>query len=426
MSQKRIGVIALTGIAMAGTCMPAYGYLLTNGSFENAATSGTSVTLDQNTPGSPATNPWYGWRVASGGTGFYAGVATDQPSSGKDGSNFVYFLRGSLQTTAALRPTAAEGKAFVATFRYKTDSASTALSAAPVAYIDFYNNNSGYTGLLASTPVTLPTGPVSPMQTYTINATAPAGATHAAVRLVSDAFQHLNTDAWSLTRTSLGVYTFSSGSTEPANSYDAFHVAPGVSMSVLSRGSGITGGSPVNSSTSNFTDTTPFVFEGGMARRGMFVRGVGINDESTDYIQFTFNPGTTAMTLTGLSLDNLLQVDSALGSYTLTGTLLSDISGAFSPVGSFSRTITSTSATGRFVENWRLDTIDLGPEFDKVESPVTFRLMLSDSGSLSTGTAAVVRFDNIALEGSVWIPEPTCLALFGLGVMIIGSRRSRA
>lgn len=415
---RAAAVILVTGLATSTQA-----YLLTNGSFENAATFGTSITVDQNTPASASANPWYGWRVVNGGSGFYAGIATDQPSGGKDGNNFAYMKVGTLQTTAALRPTAAAGKEFTATLRFKTDNLSTTLSAAPVAYIDFYNNNSGYTGLLGSTSLTLPTNAFSPMQTFNISAIAPAGATHAAVRLQSTANQHLNTDLWTLKRKSLGVYTFGSVAAE---SYGASDVFTGATLGTLTRGAGISGGSPANSGTSTFASTSPFVWEAGMARRGLFVRGSAISSDAataTSYLDFTFDPGATPMTVTGLSLDNLLQVDNLLGKYTLTVTLQSDIGGSFADYGTFSRTITTTSATGTLVQNWRLDTIALGAAFEKVTGPVNFRLLLTDSDTLATNANVLTRLDNIALEGDIFIPEPASLALLAAGGLLLLPRR---
>jgi hypothetical protein len=415
---------AVAAMLVIGLATSVQAYLLTNGSFENAPTGGTAITVDQNTPGSPTANPWYGWRVVNDGTGFYAGIATDQPTGGKDGNNFAYMKVGTLQTTAALRPTAAEGKEFTATLRFKTDNLSTTLSTAPIAYIDFYNNNSNYSGLIGSTSISLPTNAFNPMQTFSISAVAPAGATHAAVRLQSTANQHLNTDLWTLKRKSLGVYTFGSTTTE---TYAASDVFAGATMGALTRGAAITGGSPANSGTSTFTSTAPFVWEGGMARRGLFVRGSAISSDAataTSYLDFTFDPGATPMTLTGLSLDNLLQVDGLLGSYTLTVTLQSDIGGSFADYGTFSRTITTTSTSGTFIQNWRLDTIALGSAFENVTGPVNFRLLLTDSGTLATSANAIARFDNIALEGDIYvIPEPASLALLAAGGLLMLSRR---
>jgi hypothetical protein len=224
----------------------------------------------------------------------------------------------------------------------------------------------------------------------------------------------------------LSQYSFTGSS-------DAAAVLAGVTGGIFTPSAGITGGSAGDAtlfngfSTGATTNTAP-------AASSQPVRYVRGNSDSAntaaaitngDYFSFTLAPTVgNQLSLQTLTID--ISSNGSSIANTSEFALVSSFNGFSSGtvvLGDVIGTPGSVTAPGSAANAYIRYTVDLsGADYQNLTGTTTFRLYVSSSNN-----AGVARLDNVIINGTVLpVPEPSALALAGLGGMLVTVRRRKA
>ncbi len=185
-ASKLMAIAAITGVCAAAQVCSAS--LLVNGSFESGGAQNWNPSTTVTWLSGWAFTPNHSFSTEGNTADGWIWVSNSPTVvPGQDGARYLETHRYAIQTSAVDRPAATPGTEYTLDFLYTKKS--TQVWDAPIAYIDFYNNNTAgnYTPL-SSVQITLPNNAAgaglwnSQFVPYSLSGIAPAGATHVAVR----------------------------------------------------------------------------------------------------------------------------------------------------------------------------------------------------------------------------------------------------